>query len=126
MNVRLNKVELIDCVYLMAKQMKLTPLPSARAVQLIEHVLFDKEFNGVKGKDGWGCFLSHLLTEREIRNLMMAHSATRISSYNKKSEPGYNNYGTRNLCQKFEIALLDKVIIPTVHDSLDSWEKSRG
>ncbi len=123
MYIKPNKVALISCMQLMAELMELISLPNEKAAQLIEYVLFDKEYNGVKGKDGWGCFLVHLITERELRNLIMAHSASKIASYNKKTEPSCYDYITKNLCQKFEIALIGNVIVPKAHDILDPWEK---
>ena len=118
-----DKKELRNCIRLLAISMKFKPLPEERASQLIDHVLFKGEYDGVKGKDGWICFSEGIITEREIRNLLLAHSASKIAGHNNKTEPNCTEYCTKELCQKFELALLSKIVVPTAFDVLDPWEK---
>ncbi len=114
-----DKKELIKCIYLMAIAMKFDPLPEKKTIQLIDHVLFEGEYNDLEGKQGWVAFSKGLSTEREIRNLLMAHSATKIANHNNRAEPNCTEYSTKELCQKFELALHSKIVVPTDFDVLD-------
>ena len=100
----------------------MSSLPETQAKQLINHVLFNNEYNSVAGKEGFECFLKNLITEREFRNLFIAHSVTEIAKFNKKTEPNFINYSTKELCQSVELAFFGKVSIPTQTDTLDPWE----
>lgn len=121
-----NLEDLKNCIDLMAKSMKFSSLPQDRMSQLIAHVLFDEEYDGVEGKEGWSGFTKGYITGREIRDLMMAHSATKIARHEKKNEPSNTAYSTKELCQKFELALLGKIVVPTDVDVLDPWENDNA
>ena len=107
-----DKKDLTECISLMAEAMKFNPLPNHRVNQLIEHVLYEREYDDIEGKEGWITFSKGLTTEREIRDLFMAHTATKIARHNKKEEPSCTEYSTKELRQKFELALLGKIIAP--------------
>ena len=64
-----------------------------------------------------------LITKRELRILLMQHSATKISHSNKSQEPSYDSYLCKDICQKFEIALLGDVVDPRFEAWKDPWEK---
>jgi len=106
----------------MAETMTFDPLPYDRVVQLIEHVLYEREYDGVSGKEGWCSFESNIITEREFRNLVMANSATEIARHNKQNEPSSAEYSNKELCHSFEMALFGSVITPGAYDMLDPWE----
>ena len=116
--------ELLKCIENMADAMNYSPLSRERAEQLIEHVLFEREYNGVEGKGSWDSFSSGLITEREVRNILMAHAATKIARENELSEPNMNDYNSPELCHSFEQGLFGKPVMPKECDVLDSWEKS--
>ena len=103
-----NKEKLTICIGDMATAMGMKSLPEDLCSNLIEHVLYKSEYQGVKGKEGWAGLTRGLITEREARNLLMAHSATKISNFNEKEEPASNTYSTKTLCSNFEIALLGR------------------
>jgi len=121
-----NLEELKSCIDLMARSMGFSSLPQDRVSRLIDHILFENEYDGVEGKEGWHSFTSGYITEREIRNLVMAHSATKIARYEKKSEPNFLEYSTKELCQQFEVALLGRTVVPTDIDVLDPWERDNA
>ncbi len=100
--------KIVNCIDKMAEAMNMKTLPLDRCKALINHVLYDEQYDDVKGKEGWACFQDGLITEREIRNLLMAHSATKISKFNKEDEPNSNEYAFTDLCQAFDAALLGK------------------
>jgi hypothetical protein len=79
------------------------------ANRLINHVLYDEKWKGIDGKDGWTQFQCGLITKRELRILLMQHSATKISHSNKSQEPSYDSYLCKDICQKFEVALLGEI-----------------
>ena len=123
MNEEINRKELKDCLISLADAMRLKPLSNERAEHLIDHVLYDQAYDGVKGKNAWACFKNSLLTERELRDLLMAHSATKISRHNRENEQDCRTYLTEELCNRFEYALLGKVVIPSGIDVLDPREE---
>ena len=123
MNQEPDKNKLKDCIDAMALAMKMEPLPNDLCFKLIDHVLYNQDYDGIEGKNGWQCFKQKLLTEREIRNLLMAHSATKIARFNKIKEPGCDTYTSMKLCQGFEVALIGRHVNPTKIDVLDPWEK---
>lgn len=114
--------KLKKCIRLLAESMTFNPLPEDRENQLIDHVLFKQEYDGINGKESWSKFENHLITARELRNLFMAHSSTKIARHNQRNEPSDKEYITKGLCHKFEIALLGKIVIPGSFDVLDPWE----
>ena len=108
----------------MATAMGMEPLPEAFSLSLIKHVLYKNKYQGVEGKQGWAGLTRGIITEREARNLLMAHCATKIASFNRATEPGYDMYSTRELCSNFEVALLGRHVKVTKLDLLDPWEKN--
>lgn len=124
MNEAPNKEKLKICISDLAAAMGMKSLPEELSSNLIEHVLYKGEYQGVKGKNSWAGLIQGIITEREARNLLMAHSATKISNFNDKEEPGCNTYSTKVLCSNFEIALLGRVANLNSIDQLDPWEKN--
>ncbi|WP_419832588.1 hypothetical protein [Endozoicomonas atrinae] len=124
MNTEPNKERVRKCVDLMAHAMGLNPLPEDKSNLLIKHVLFDAEYEGIEGKNGWGAFTSSLITERELRNLLMAHSATKIANYNKVREPGTPDHISKELCNGFELALFGRSSKLLSIDNKDPWERN--
>lgn len=114
--------ELLSCVNQLAKVMHMSPLPVDLSINLIEHVLYDEKRWNVKGKKILDCLSRNLLTEREARNVLMAHSATNISSFNQAPEVNCFSYMSKELCEKFEIALIGRVVKLREMDLLDPWE----
>ena len=114
--------KLLNSIFLMAEAMKFQPLSDERAKELISHVLYDKEYDGIDGKDNWKCFQHGLLTERELRNVFMAHTATKIARDDGRNEPNCNDYNSIDLCNGFELGLLGKITKPRKVDQLDPWE----
>ena len=102
--------------------MNMQPLPDVKAKLLIGHILYDKNYDGVSGKYGWSSLTNNLITERELRNLVVAHCATKISSFNNLYEPGYDTYLTKELCVGFEMALFGREAKLLEFDVLDPWE----
>ena len=115
--------ELLECMRNLADAMNMDPLPSEIAEQVFDHILFDGEFRGISGKDSYECLNRNIITEREYRNLLVAHCATKISSHNKKSEPSCDEYFTQKIANRFEKALLGRLANLVSTDILDSWEK---
>jgi len=112
------------CVRDLAHAMKMNALPESLFYHLINHVLYDEKYDNIEGKNGWLCLEKGLLTEREMRNLFMAHSATKIARFNKALEPGCNTYATPELCNSFEYALFGRCVKLVSIDVLDPWEKN--
>ena len=114
--------ELVECINTMALSMKLTPMPHGDTEKLINHILFNEVWNGVKGKEAWKCVEKGLITEREFRNLLMAHSSTKTANFNKVNEPSLDTYYSKELCHRFERALFGRLVVPLKTDQLDPWE----
>jgi hypothetical protein len=110
--------DLFNCVKDQASAMNMKSLTQDKTVELIEYVLY-KGHDNANGKNAWSCYENGLITERELRNLLMAHAATQISHSNNLSEPGYNNYVAKELCQKYEKALFGRPAIRHPIDDLD-------
>lgn len=106
----------------MAVVMECNPISDIESENLIYHVLFGRPRGSVAGRDSWRCFQNGLITEREIRNLIMQHSRTRIAKYNGNSEFDLSNPYTKELCQKFEIALHGKLVEKHKSEGPDYWE----
>ena len=100
----------------MALQMKCIPLEKDLLNSLINYVLYNE-------KDGWAAYKLDIITERELRNLLMAHSATRISQSNNICEPNCSTYVTKELCDNFEYALFGRLAKLNSIDLLEPWEK---
>ncbi len=97
-------------VEMMAKAMCL-PIPSEPQVELLfDHVLYDGKFGHVDGKNGFKHFELGLITESELRDLVMAHCASKISFFSERPEPSFNSYESIELNQSFEKVLLGKII----------------
>lgn len=122
MNDKPSVKELIEFVNTMAIAMNLNQMSLAGAEKLINHILFNEVWNGFKGKEVWKCFENSLITERELRNLLIAHSATKISAFNKVNESSLATYNSKDLCYRFERALFGKLVVPLKTDQLDPWE----
>jgi len=119
-----NKEELKKCLDALSSAMNLKPMTEEVCFRVIDHVLHDSEYNGVRGMNGWECHMRGIITERELRNLVMAHSATKISSFNGINEPSCNKYTSQSLCNAFEISLFGRLVKLNEIDVLDSWEKN--
>lgn len=117
-----SKEKVVQSINFMAEVMEFDPLPTERVEELIEHVLYDQYYNGVSGKRAWFSFESGLITERETRNLLMAHSATKIASHNRRDQPSSDIYSRKELSHSFDFALFGRASNPIDIDLLDPWE----
>lgn len=97
--------ELHSAMASLAKAMELEELPETQRDSLIAHVLYDGEYNGIEGKNGFNSFNENLITAQEYRDLVMAHCSSKIASYNNVSEPSCDTFVSVELCEKFESAL---------------------
>ncbi len=93
---------------LLAEAMDMKPLPVEKAEMLLKHILFNAPWNGVEGKEGWYSSQENLITEYELRDLILAHSATKISHFNNKNEPNCDEYSSKQLISSFEKALFGR------------------
>ena len=116
--------KLKDCMSSMAKAMGLKTPPAWKCDLILNHILYEQEFNGVEGKNGLNSFTSQFITEREFRNLVMAHCSTKIASYNDTVEPDCYTYSNKELCDNFDLALIDRLTRPTVNDVFEPWDKN--
>ncbi|OZG72616.1 hypothetical protein BTA51_13890 [Hahella sp. CCB-MM4] len=123
MNRSPDRVELKKCLDDLASAMNLEQMAEELSLSVIDHVLYDLELNGIRGKNGWECCAKGLITERELRNLTMAHAVSKISRSNGVKEPAFNTYASKHLCEAFERSLLGRPAILKESDVLDPWEK---
>ena len=72
---------------------------------LVKHILFNESWEGIEGKEGWISFQHNIITEHELRHLVIAHSATKISQFNNKIEPNYEQYSSEKLLSNFQKSL---------------------
>ena len=86
----LNKLRL--CMKLLAKAMDIEQLPPARFDALVAHILYDEKLAGIDGKNALEGFKHHLITEREYRNLVLAHFSTKLANHNRVTEPDFDSY----------------------------------
>ncbi len=114
--------ELKKCILKMSELMGCLPLPDDKLKDLIQHVLYDKKWGSIDGKNSWACFQRKLITEREIRKLIMQHSCTKIADFNNKCETKLGNPYSKEMCQLFEVALLGRVSISMGGEGRDFWE----
>ena len=106
--------------------MSFKPMPKEVTLALIEHVLYEGEFGGQYGKCGLQHLAKNLITERELRNLVMCLSATNLSYFNKKSEPSVDTYGSKALADEFERAIYGRPCALCKSDLLDPWERNNA
>ena len=103
-------------------EMKLNSMPSEMKDRLIDHILFKGEWQELEGIDSWSSHKTGLITKRELRNLILNHVITKISSFNKVSESRTNGQISRSLCNNLEIILFGNAVVPSPSDILDPWE----
>ncbi len=92
----------------MAAAMKMRRLEKTVAHSLFKHLLYDFTLEGRKGCARWAAHLGGLITERELRNLLMAHCATQISAANRVSEPSSETYVSEDLERCFDVAIFGR------------------
>jgi hypothetical protein len=108
MNYSPDLEQLKVCISSMAIAMKMESLPDERCDRLISHILYAKEYDGIEGKSGWECLCNKIITERELRDLLMAHCSIEISRFNKLEEVDYGAYASKALSDMFEVALFPR------------------
>ncbi len=91
---------------------------------LLNHLLFGLSLDGFEGKNAWTCLAKGVITERELRNLIMAHCATHLARANKSNEPSSNQYVTEMRCDSFDLALFGRKGVIGETDVRDPWERS--
>jgi hypothetical protein len=104
----LNKLR--RCMQSLAKAMDLEELPLEIHNSLVAHLLYDGEFGGIGGKNLYEDFKLDLITEREFRNVVIAHFATKLANHNHISEPDCDTYLNKELSESFDKALIGKTI----------------
>jgi len=112
-----------QCMANMAFAMQFKPLTEEKSQLLLDHVLYDGLYNDQQGKQGLEQLHRGMITERELRNLLMAHCATKISNENKCDEPGCDKYSSRELCREFELAIFGRPGKLYDMDVWDPWKK---
>ncbi len=117
-------IKLKACISSMAKAMGLVTPPEELCDSILNHVLYDKEYAGIEGKNGLESFSSKLITEREFRNLVMAHCSTKIAGFNNAEEPDYLTFSTKELCDDFDLALIGRLTRLTRDDVFEPWDKN--
>lgn len=100
----------------LALAMEMKALSDEISAKLINHILFKEKFEGKDGKDGWSCLNSNIVTEKELRDLLMAHSATKLAQHNNTSVPSFSEYGSIKVCGEFEKALFGRPAKPSSSD----------
>jgi AAA+ ATPase superfamily predicted ATPase len=96
-----DKQKLLSSLAQLAYAMECTPLAKNDAESLVDYVMG-------RGKNGWSGYLRGIITERELRNLIMAHGATTTARSNSIEEPNCDTYMSQELCLEFEIALFGR------------------
>ena len=114
--------QLLRACGMMASAMKLRCLEKEAAQNLFTHLLYELPLDGIKGRRAWAAFRKGLITERELRNLLMAHASTRISAFDMVDEPSYTLYGSEGLCAAFEKVLFGRRTKRHPIDPPDPWE----
>lgn len=114
--------DLTDAFECLASAMGFPNPTDAQVAEVVGYVLYDQEVGGRSGKKAWSCFNKRLITERELRNLLMAHGATNLSNWNGVDEPGLGKFVSRELCESFERALFGRKVRLHEVDMLDPWE----
>jgi hypothetical protein len=107
MNFNPDIEQLKNCIAAMASDMNMKGIPDELSNKLIHHILYNEEYNGLKGKNVWSSFCEKLITEKETRNLLMAHCSTKIAKFNKLKEPSFDSYASIALYDMFEVALFN-------------------
>ena len=68
-----------------------------------------------------------LMTERELRNALIALSATSLSHWNNVAKPTNDEYASQGLCLEFDDALFGREAHRHEIDLPEPWERiSRG
>ena len=117
-----NFEDLLKSIELMASLMGMEPLPNEKAKNLINYIMYSEEYGNQEGREGLKQLEMKYITERELRNLMMCNTATKISSFNKIQEPGIDKYSTKELTESFELAIFGRKNILFNSDVKDKWE----
>jgi len=123
MRIEPNIDKLKVCIAKLAETMGMSALPNELAMNLINHVLYDEEYQSIDGKNSWSSLRGGLITETEMRNLIFAHSATKISYFNKMQEPGCDHYDSESITKAFDMALYGREAI-ILECELNSHNKS--
>ena len=110
-----DREKLLSSLAQLAHAMECTPLAKNDAESLIDYVMG-------REKNGWGGYLRGIITERELRNLIMAHGATTTARSNLIEEPNCDTYMSQELCLAFEIALFGRRGELHNIDYRDPWE----
>ena len=113
-----------DALFLLARSLGIDRVSPEVVDRVIRSVLFGEPLDGFAGKGLWLVFQHELLTERELRNLVMANASTRLAYYSGIDEPGVDMDSARPLCEAFELALFGHRVAPTARDLLDPWENA--
>ena len=77
-----------------------------RTVAFFRHLLHGDQAEG--GKDVWECLRLGLITEIEVRDVVMAHFATWLSRENRVPEPSSDTWSSPALEHLFELALFGR------------------
>ena len=117
--------DLVRAMDQLAHAMNCQPMGSDVAESLIAHVLFDKQLHGRNGRNAWASLQCGIITELELRNLLMAHCATSTAQVNDIHEPASDTYLTRDIGLAFEIALLGREAHLAPTDSVDHINNTR-
>jgi hypothetical protein len=119
-----DRKELLNCFAIMASAMHMNAMNHALGVEVVNHVLYNSKLSGLDGKNAWESYLKGIITERELRNLVMAHAAAKISNYNCIEQPDFEIFNSKSLCNAFEISLFGRLANLQEIDILDPWEKN--
>ena len=116
---------LVSAMEELARAMKCQPLASDYAEEFLDYMLYDRELFGLKGRNGWSAFVRGVITELELRNLLMAHCANTTAKLSNVDEPGCNTYDTRKLGLAFEIGLYGREAKLVAGDAVDHMNNVR-
>jgi len=114
--IEINSSALLACAQRLSECMGLAPLPEPNARLLLDHLLGDAEYLNQPGRSLLECFQLDLITEQELRDVLMAHFATKIAHHNQVSEPGFDKHDSSELTALWDSVLFGrpaKVLAPS-------------
>lgn len=103
-------LRLISCTVLLADAIGQERPPEDIARTFLTELLHMPQSEG--GKDVWGCLVAGLISEIEVRNLIMAHCSTWLSHLNGCEEPGTHTYDSVKVSAAYELALFGRPARP--------------
>jgi hypothetical protein len=108
--------QLAECAVEMANEMRLSPIAVGEAENLFQRLLYAPQQE--QGRESWNCLQCGIITEIELRNLLMAHCATQIKNSAAVDGLPYPTSFSKELEARFDRALYGRFATASGNDGV--------